>query len=203
MIEVKTVATDNTSIAFFRAINEASREQKSAMIEETEKLKQQKLNEARETAEKKYEEYIFAASSKIADNDGVETEQLSLNLKKKVLGVRQEITDSVFADVTEKIKSFVLTDDYKKMLLASAEKMLGICKGEELVIYLNSRDMKYADDIKALSDTIKIEADAKIALGGIYGVCKERSVKLNDLLETRLSVLREQFYENSGLSLNN
>lgn len=195
-------ATDNTSIDFFKAISEASTEQKSAMIAEIEQYKEQQLLEARETAEKKYEEYILSASAKMADEDGVESEHLSLNLKKKVIAVRTEITDSVFSDVKKKAEAFVQTDEYRKMLIASAKKMVSLCGGAAIVIQLNSRDMKYAEDIKAVSDTVTVEENNRIVLGGIYGVCSQRAVRFNDLLESRLSAQKAEFYENSGLSLN-
>lgn len=194
-------ATDNTSIAFFRAINETSGEIRSAVAEETRKYRQQQLDSARETADRMYDEYIASALTKMAGEDGIEAEQLSMSLKKKVLSVRQNITDSVFHDVTEKLQAFVQTEEYGRMLILSAEKMADICKDQQLVIFINSRDMKYADSIKSISDTMTVEADDKIILGGIYGVCKKLRIKLNDLLENRLDAQKAQFCEYSGLTL--
>lgn len=196
------MATDNISLGFFKAINEASSEQKSAMIEETEKYKNQQLLAAKEIAEKKYEEFILSATAKMASEDSVEAEKLSLELKKNVLSKRQSITDSVFEDVVSRINEFTKSDDYKAMLLKSAEKMVEICKDDHITVYIHSRDMIFANDIKSVSSTIELSTDDKITLGGMYGICKSRSVKLNDLLETRLSVQKNEFYKNSGLSLN-
>lgn len=189
------------SQAFFKAINDASRSHNDAIIKETESFKLHELEKAKAEAQRVYDEYVFAATQKMAVSDGVEAQRLSFELKKQVIAARQEITDSVFNNVTQKIKEFTATADYADMLVSSAEKMVKICGNDEIVIYLRSEDKIYEDRIKAVSATIATAVDDEITLGGIYCICEKKSLKLNDCLETKLENQKEWFYENSGLYL--
>lgn len=189
------------SEAFFKAINDASRSHNDAIIKETDSFKLHQLEKAKEEAQKLYDEYVFAATQKMTLNDGIEAQKLSFELKKRVIAARQEITDSVFKNVTEKIKEFTSTAAYADFLTASAEKMVEICGNNEIVIYLRSEDKIYEKIIKAVSASISTAVDDTITLGGIYCICEKKSLKLNDCLEAKLESSKEWFYENSGLYL--
>lgn len=195
-------AADIKSDAFFKAIHESSLEQKTSVISEIEAYKAQQLAQAKAAAEKKYEEYILAETANFASEDGMETEKRSAILKKEVIDVRTGITEKVFSAVRAKLADFTKTGEYGDLLEESAKKMAAICADASLVIYMREQDLPYADRIKAVSPTISVRTDASIGLGGIYGISAEKSIKLNDLLETRLSLQRDWFYENSGLSFN-
>lgn len=192
---------DAKSEAFFRAIREASREQESAIMADIQQYKAQQLAEARALADKKYEEYVSAAVSGFALEDGIEAEQRAAELKKEVIAVRTDITKSVFDDVHKKLEAFTGTPDYRELLLESAKKMAAFCGNAPITIYLREQDLPFADAIRAVSPTISVSADNTIGLGGLYSVCEEKAVRLNDLLETRLAAQKDWFYEHSGLSL--
>lgn len=192
---------DAKSEAFFRAIREASREQESAIMADIQQYKAQQLAEARALADKKYEEYVSAAVAGFALEDGIEAEQRAAELKKEVIAVRTDITKSVFDDVHKKLEAFTGTPDYQELLLESAKKMAAFCGNAPITIYLREQDLPFADTIRAVSPTISVSADNTIGLGGLYGVCEEKAVRLNDLLETRLAAQKDWFYEHSGLSL--
>ncbi len=193
---------DAKSDAFFKAINDASKAHNEAIINETQLFKQTEIEKAKEEAQKKYEEYILHATSRIAIENGVEAERLSLELKKQVIKAREDIEKSVFAGVRERIIKFTKTEEYGKMLIESANQMLQQCDGYEIVIYIRSCDKKYENQIKALSDKIKTEIDNSIELGGIYCICSEKSLKLNDCLDAKLEAQKAWFHENSGLHIN-
>ncbi len=189
----------NTSLAFFNAINESSKELKSEMIHETDLYRLAETEKTRAEAQKKYEDTVASAVARMAAQDNIESESLYLSLKKNVTKARSDIADSVFCDVENKIKQFVLSDEYVDFLLSSAEAMVKKCARHQLTVFMHSRDLKYAEKIKALSDDIIIKTDDSIKLGGIYCICREKQFKLNDLLETRLNELKEHFYEISEL----
>ncbi len=187
--------------AFFKAINEASEERKAAILAEVESYKAKQLKKAEAEAEKKYNEYIAEATGRIALSDGVETEKHSAEIKKEIASVRKEIENRVFSAVKEKLKAFCETPEYRELLVNSAEKMAKLCGGAGLTIFIREKDLKYADALKSVSPGITVSTDNSIEIGGIYGICAEKRIKLNDLLETRLSSQKSWFYENSGLTL--
>lgn len=193
--------TGAKSRAFFKAITDASRSHSDSIIKETESHKLRQLEKAKAEAQQLYDEYVFAATEKMTVADSVEAQSLSFKLKKQIIAVRQEITDSVFSLAEEKIKAFTLTESYAQMLCESAKKMVEICGESAIVIYLRSEDKQHEDAIKAISGTITTEIDDSITLGGIYCICREKSIALNDSLQAKLENQKEWFYENSGLHL--
>lgn len=187
--------------AFFKAINEASEERKAAIMAEVESYKAKQLKKAQAEAEKKYNEYISEATGRIALSDGVETEKHSAEIKKEIASVREKIEERVFSAVKEKLKSFTETEAYKELLTESASKMVKLCGDAPVTIFMKEKDLKYAEALKSVSPAITVSTDNSIEIGGIYGICAEKRIKLNDLLETRLSSQKSWFYENSGLTL--
>lgn len=194
-------ATNAESNAFFRAINEASREREAEIAAEIREYKLRALNEAKETAQKKYDEYILSATAGFAGEDGIEAEKRAAKLKEELSRTRAEIADGVFSAVREKLAEFTKTDEYENLLVKSARKMAEICGENRLDIYMRKEDTRFADKIKGVSDSISVHEDSSIGLGGIYGVCEEKSIKLNDTLETRLEAQKPWFRENSGLKI--
>ncbi len=194
--------TENAkSSAFLKTIDDASREQKSAVIAQTEEYKAKRLLEAKEEAQRKYNEYIEEQSRILELEFGTNTQKRDSILKKEIIDARMRITQDVFGAVEKKLVSFTQTPEYKDFLIKSAKKISDLCGSFPITVFLRGRDMQFSEDIKAVFGNISVEADDSIKIGGIYGVCAAKSVKLDDLLETRLEEQKEWFYENSGLSL--
>ncbi len=195
-------AIDSQGDAFLRAIDEASREQRTAMIADLDEYRQQQLRVAADIADQKYDEYIRIETSKLSSEDGVETAKRSTDLKKEVMNTRSEISEKIFNAVLLKLADFTETSDYKNFVINSAEQMAKICGTGTFDIYLREQDVKYSNPIKSVSDTITdIKVDNTIKIGGLYGICPGKKIKLNDTLESRFEEARDWFYENSGLTL--
>lgn len=193
-------ASDARSNAFFKAVNDASREEQSALLAETENYKVQAIRDAAVAAQQKYEEYIAAATADFAAQDGIEAEKKAEELKRNALNVRTEITEKVFNAVIGMLHDFTSSDRYASFLKNSAAQMVKICGDAPVTVFMREADASFADTIKSVSPTVSVKTDNAIEIGGLYGVCEEKRLKLNDLLETRLAEQRDWFYENSGLS---
>lgn len=193
-------ASNARSDAFFKAVNDASREEQSALLAETENYKVQAIRDAAVAAQQKYDEYIALATADFAAQDGIEAEKKAEELKRNALSVRNEITEKVFHSVVGMLRDFTLSEGYALFLKKSAEQMVKICGEAPVTIFLREADSLFTDKIKSVSPTVSVKTDNAIEIGGIYGVCEEKRLKLNDLLETRLAAQKDWFYENSGLS---
>lgn len=192
------VTTENN--AFFKAIDDASREQTQSVMASMQLYKEQQLKAANETAQLKYDEYMKAAADRLLNDSRAKTERLSLEMRKEVTLYRAEITERVFSEVSKKLTAFTKTEEYTSLLENSIKAISEICKDSPFTVYIRSEDMHLADKLKALG-SFNLEESSEIKLGGVFALCEEKSLRLDDTLEARLSQQRASFLESSGLSI--
>lgn len=195
----KSIKTDN----FLESIKKYAEEQRNAMRQEVEQLKAEKIKEA-ELKAKADSEKLIADKHELKIN-----QQTALLAKKtqegqkKLFLERLAMTDNIFKKAEEKLIEYTKTTDYSEKLLNSAKEISALFGNESCVIYINSKDMTYANDIKALFDVeTEITTDDKnIKIGGIKGYCKAMSIIADETLDSKLEEQKSWFIENSGLSL--
>ena len=168
--------TDN----FLKAIKKYADEQRSAMQTEVAQLKEEKLKEATEKGRHDSEKYI----------------------KEKLFLERAEMTESVFKKAEEKLVEYTKTSDYSNSLVKSAKEVAKLFADNDCVVYVNERDMKNSDKIKAVfAGSTEVVADKSIKIGGIKGFCKAMNIVADETLDSKLYAQKEWFIENSGLSV--
>ncbi len=185
--------------SFFKAINEASGEERTQMMAEIEEYRNKQLAQARIEADKKYVSLLNAAKTRLDSEDGIRAQERIYKLKKEVAQMSENIINNVFERVTQMLTDFTKTEGYTSFVISSAKQMLQKCGEYPIEIYLKPDDYYLSQTLEAISKTICVKTDDTIKIGGIYGVCKSKGIRLNDLLESRLNENRSWFYENSGI----
>ncbi len=194
----KAKKTDN----FLNAIKKYADEQRNAMHEEVEQLKDEKIKEAEKRAQydseklikDKLEEKRNKLTSKIA--------KMTQDGQRELFLERSKMTDEVFKKAEEKLIEYTKSSEYSEMLNKSAKEMATLFGGESCTLYVNERDVDKADKIKAaFKGEAEIVADKKIKIGGIKGYCRAMRIVADDTLDSKLDSQREWFIENSGLSV--
>ena len=174
--------TDN----FLKAIKKYADEQRSAMQTEVAQLKEEKLKEATEKGRHDSEKYI----------------KDKLEESRKLFLERAEMTESVFKKAEEKLVEYTKTSDYSNSLVKSAKEVAKLFADNDCVVYVNERDMKNSDKIKAVfAGSTEVVADKSIKIGGIKGFCKAMNIVADETLDSKLYAQKEWFIENSGLSV--
>lgn len=190
--------TDN----FLKAIKKYADEQRSAMQTEVEQLKEEKLREATEKGKHDSEKYI---KDKLEESKNKQTGILAKKIQedqKKLFLERAEMTESVFKKAEEKLVEYTTTTEYSDNLLKSAKAVADLFSDNDCVIYLNEKDIKNTDKIKAqFKGKAEVVADKSIKIGGLKGFCKSMNIVADETLDSKLYAQREWFIENSGLSV--
>ena len=179
--------TDN----FLKAIKKYADEQRSAM-----------LKEATEKGRHDSEKYI---KDKLEESRNRQTGILAKKIQegqKKLFLERAEMTESVFKKAEEKLVEYTKTSDYSNSLVKSAKEVAKLFADNDCVVYVNERDMKNSDKIKAVfAGSTEVVADKSIKIGGIKGFCKAMNIVADETLDSKLYAQKEWFIENSGLSV--
>lgn len=194
----KTAKTDN----FLKAIQKYTEENKNSMVQEVEHLKEEKLAKAHEDGKRDSEKLINDSLEKSRNAETSNLAKLISEGQKKLYLERVEMTEKVFEKAKTKLLAFTQTPAYKDELLKSAKEIADYFNGLDCVLYINEKDLNSKDKIcKLFSDKTEIVADKSIKIGGIKGFCKALNIIADETLDTKLSVQREWFIENSNLSV--
>ncbi len=190
--------TDN----FLKAIEKYAAEQRSKLESEAEDFKEKELNKAEEDGLK--EAYVLLQRKMSAINTSIarELSKAENASRKSIFVKRQEIEDKVFERAKEKLIKFADTDKYTEKLLESVRKISVKLTADDVVLYVNQRDMKLKDKIVSVfGKKCDVQPSSEITIGGITGISREMGLLADETLDTRLSQQREWFCENSGLKV--
>ena len=189
----------NISSEFLRAIELTSGKELDDIESRIREYTAQRERESRENAEKIYSDYIREQSEKHSATGGGSEHEADRRIRLRIAGARKEIEDRTFAAAEQKAAEFTQTPAYRDFILASVNNMLKAAKGCGLTVCVRGADLKYADDIRALSPDITVETDDSIMTGGVKGRADGARLFMDDTLDTRLQAQREYFREFSGL----
>ena len=190
--------TDN----FLKAIEKYAAEQRSKLESEAEEFKEKEINKAEEDGLK--EAYVLLQRKMSAINTSIarELSKAENESRKSTFVKRQEIEDKVFDRAKEKLIEFANTDKYTEKLLESVKKISQKLTADDVVLYVNQRDMKLKNKIiSAFGKKCGVQSSDEIKIGGITGISREMGLLADETLDTRLSQQREWFCENSGLKV--
>ena len=186
---------------FLKAINKFAKEQSDAIHKEVEQFRKQEIEKAtQEGIKDAYEliqKEIGTKKSQIV-SDIARREQ---NSRKELFIKRNEITQSVFDDVREKLKDFVNSDDYTQYLKRSAQQIAELFGDNDCVVYIKEQDSNKVDMIKTIITDCTVEFDESIELGGIKAYCKALNILADNTLDSKLDDEYAWFAENSGLKV--
>lgn len=139
-----------------------------------------------ETAEKYYSDNIKKVSGKYLK----EASKLELDAKKEVLKHREELTDKVFAAVSEKIVGYRKSAGY----VVHIKKLIADCSPEAGdTVYLSPDDTKLTDVLKKDFPDVLFETDEHIKLGGASVFSKKGGTIADKTFDAAVSELRRDF----------
>lgn len=192
----------NKTDRFLRAIKKYASEQKSAMRSEVKQLKAERLKAAEDQAKHDSEQLIRQKLSEARSRETVILASKTKEGQKKLFIARSEMVDRVFEKAAERLIEYTKTDAYQNKLLESAKAVAGVFGDNDCELFVNERDLKSADDIRAqFGGNAAVAADDSIRIGGIKGSCRSLRIIADETLDSKLEAQREWFVENASLSV--
>ena len=190
--------TDN----FLQAIKKHAKTQKSAMQGEVKQLKNERLKEAEEQAQRDSQRLIKEKLLEYRSRRTAELAKMTQEGQKKLFVERSAMVDEVFQMAADKLRAFAESDRYADELKENAEAIAGVFGDNDCVLYLNERDLGAADMLTGcFSGNVEVEADKTIKIGGVRGYCKSMGIIADETLDNKLDAQREWFIEHAALSV--
>lgn len=185
-------------------IMKAMSDNAKAKAEQTVGDAQKRLEDALEKAKTRLDAEIANTKrqriSEINTAAGVKISAAENKARADLFKRREQVRLEIFEKAKEQIKNFTETDDYKQLLIKSAQNIRQQMEGQCAELILREADKKYAAEICSyLGNSITLHIDNSIELGGIIVKSADGEMMIDDSLDERLSSQQKWFMENSGL----
>ena len=112
-----------------------------------------------------------------------EISRCDFDTKKAVLSHRNELINTFFRGLTEKLSSFAESSEYGAFLQRSLDRAAKELSFDDMVIFAAPKDV---EKVKVLT-SYEVKADAKIILGGICAMGKKRGMFVDLTLDKAIN----------------
>ena len=185
-----------------KILAEAAAESRRAM-EEVQRRREQRIQEAEDEVLKEAYDYIHTEVSRIQAEAGRGVSRHMLDNKRTLSLRRKEMAQEVFALVRAKIAAFTRTDAYTRRMAALMTEAAGYLDGaKEVLVTLREEDMGLR---QALADTVPLMhltfQTGDFRMGGLVAESPDLGLRVDASFDSAAQELSGHFAELFGLSL--
>lgn len=185
--------------SFIRSIAETAEAKRACVVAETRGLLDAERAAVEAAAKKAADDYTKAKSAEIKLATGKLISENAAECRKAVFERRSEIANKTLSAVSEKLRVFTNSEEYKNFLLNSAENILNAFGSGNVTLLLRPEDMKFSSLLLEKFPGISVSKDSTIKIGGVKGINSIVTLLIDDSLDSRLANQKKWFEENSEL----
>lgn len=185
---------------FLRAINKAAIEKCTDIAKQIDETTKKEMQRAENEASREGHAKIEAAKLKIKTNTKMQISQYNLQKKKDIYSIRKEYQNQVFESAKKELIEFTKSDNYASFLEKSFNNISDKVSDNTTVFY--SQNDKICESlIKKYFPKAQLQTDATIEIGGIKVSDNDKSIVIDDTLDSRLSQQNEWFISNAKMQI--
>ncbi len=194
---------ENKMNMFTTAVLEDAEREKQQILKEIDEARKEELSSAETFILEELYKEIQSEVVKIKNNYKQMVSKEIFDYKRQMLKKREDAMDSVFENVIARVNSFVQGNEYKDFLVNTVKKSVDNLKTNRIIVFLNERDLKFADYIaKNVSDVkmeiLKCPTDI---IGGLIIKYAGSNIILDETFDYRLEKAKEDFVRDCGLTI--
>lgn len=171
--------TIEEKIAHLQAASmEEARAEGNAIMNQHRDALEHLFEEHRAEAVRQSETRIKAETTNARQQLNMATSKAQIELKRELSKIQNELKKQLFMEVDQLMKEYMITEDYKRLLISYIEKAAKFANGEELTIYINPTDegkKAYLEEHTGLTLTVSKEDFT----GGIRAVIYGRNILID------------------------
>jgi vacuolar-type H+-ATPase subunit E/Vma4 len=159
------------------------------------------INEFKSEAEEETVVYLEQELSDLRNTVLQSESQSKWKVKKDLFVRRNELVDNLFASVTEELKAYSQTKEYVSWSKQALEDVLStLDKNQTYQLSIKPSDkVTYEKLILTLDESIKLETDEDIFIGGFILSNPAKKLQVDKTLDYQIRVQKEWFFAHSGL----
>lgn len=193
--------TNDQLYEYFQTEIKTASEKKIAELKaEINKMKAEGRKKIEAELQASFAEEAEIEQKEIRTDYSFELNRIQTDNARKLMGRRQELLNSVFAEVETKVLAFMKTKAYVDLM---NEKVKGLKKifGDSLIQFqISPKDEAIKGVIeKALPGKNEIQENPEIRFGGFFADNKAKGIEVDETLGFRLNEKKQWFYETSNL----
>ena len=186
---------DNKLINFRRLVFEDAEKQRDDTMNLVEEEKKRRIKDIKDEVKEKYERRYAREVAKLKSGINEEISEKRNGQKRELLSAREELKNSVFVSVEEKLADYIKTEKYKEYIKTQIEKALSLLNCDDAVIIINEND----EALKSLGyNTKTTDEDFK---GGCIVVDRAGGHRIDLTMKSKLLKLKSEFLQTYKLKL--
>lgn len=194
--------TDVDLKKFTSAVLSDAEEQRKKILAEIEEYRQLEMQRAEEDVLHEAYNLIQSEIANIHNKQSREISLAELEGRRKLLTLREEITQKVFQEAADKIVAYTQTDAYSDWLCGMLKQSSQAMPAGELVIEVKRGEHTPAKIlIEATGRKATVTEVPNIRIGGFILVNKEKGFVIDETLDQKLRNEKDWFAASSGLTL--
>ncbi len=185
---------------FTHEIERIGEQQIEALRKEMDEKKKSELKRITENIERKTRKYLNRELKNLNTDFSSEINRIHTENHRKLMEKREDLLETVFESVKERLSDFVKSDAYKTLLEKTVKETVAYLDTDGLTFMVRDND----DSIKSvLENTLSIKYEVKpskdIIIGGFKVKSQSKGLEIDRTIDKKLRDQRDWFHANSGL----
>lgn len=194
--------TDVNLEKFTSAVLSDAEAQRARIMTEIEEYRQKEMQRAEEDVLHEAYNLIQGEIANIRNKQSREISLAELEGRRKLLTLREEITQKVFKEAADRIAAYTQTDAYSDWLCTALQKSSASMVEGELLIEVKRGEHTPSDRlIQATGRKASVKEVPGIAIGGFILVNNDKGFVIDETLDLKLHNEKDWFAASSGLTL--
>lgn len=194
--------TDVDLKKFTSAVLSDAEEQRKKILAEIEEYREQEMHRAEEDVLHEAYNLIQSEIANIHNKQSREISLAELEGRRKLLTLREELTQKVFKEAADKIIAYTQTDAYSEWLCNMLKQSSQVIAPGSLVIEVKRGELTPSKKlIEATGRKATVTEVPNILLGGFILVNEEKGFVIDETLDQKLQNEKDWFAASSGLTL--
>ena len=131
-------------------------------------------------------------TSNVAREKNKQLSSEALTIRRTISEKKDALKNTLFEDVSEKLRQFMTTPAYEELLITQITGALSFASGEPITIYLNPSDASKQHALEQRTNT-PLTISTMDFIGGTRAVIHERHILIDNSFITKLTEEKEQF----------
>ena len=185
---------------FADAVYADAENEKKATLEELSAKKEEQFSKIEDQLLRDCYHTIQSEIAKIRNQSQLVLSEETQKSRRQLLERREQIEESIFSAAEEKILSYTKSEEYRIRLKKELTDASVPYRTLPCTLFLREEDLHLADELCCLFEQCHAEP-GNIRLGGFILRCDEKHIRIDGTLDSRLAQKREEFKQNSGLTI--
>lgn len=187
---------------FSSSVLKDAQEQHDKILAEIEVYRKAEMEKAEVEAQQESSSMIQSEMSSIKNLQSRKLSLAELEGRRRLLKQREDLTEKIFGQTADKIRSYTSTPEYVQQLCSRVKSSSSSLPEGSLVIQVKPDDLSLADKLKeACGRDATVEANINIELGGYILCNNDKGIVIDETFDLKLNSQRDWFASTSGLSL--